>query len=87
MIADQLKEENATLAKREAQIAQLKNELASAFTLRELAWEAIKNGSDPAYVAMRYGFPIEEMKKARAVHEQREKEKQERLEARAGNES
>lgn len=85
MIADELKDENRSLAKREAQAEQLKRELGSARRAKDLAWEAIKGGADPAYIAMRYGFTLEEMQRAKEVHEQREKERQERI-AR-GNES
>lgn len=79
VIADELKDENRALAKREAQLEQLKREMASAYTWRFLAWEAIKSGCDPVYVALRYGFPVEVMKRAKEVHERREKEKQERI--------
>lgn len=79
MIADQLKDENRVLAKREAQAEQLKRELQSAHRLKDLAWEAIKSGADPAYVAMRYGFPVEDMKRAKEVHEAREAERIARL--------
>lgn len=75
MIADELKDENRALAKREAQAEQLKREMASAFTLRELAWEAIKSGCDPVYVSLRYGFPIEAMRRAKEIHEAREAER------------
>lgn len=74
-----------TDVRREMQRAALMHDLSKAKTLKEYAWMAIQNGSDPAYVAMRYGFPIEEMKRAKAVHEQREKERQER--ANRGGES
>lgn len=71
--------------KRQMQIEALKHDLSKAKTLREYAWVAIQNGCDPAYVAMRYGFTVEEMQRAKEIHEQREKEKQER--ATRGNES
>jgi uncharacterized protein YabN with tetrapyrrole methylase and pyrophosphatase domain len=82
VIADELKDENRALAKREAQVEQLKRELQSAFKLRDLAWMAIKNGCDPAYVSMRYGFPLEDMKHAKEIHEAREAERVARYESR-----
>ena len=72
MIADELKDENRVLAKREAQLEQLKREMESAYTWRRLAWEAIKTGCDPLYVSLRYGFPLEAMKRAKKIHEERE---------------
>ena len=75
MISDELKDENRSLAKREAQAEQLKRELQSAYRLKDLAWMAIKSGCDPAYVALRYSFSVEEMQRAREVHEAREAER------------
>jgi len=74
-----------TDVRREMQRAALVHDLSKAKTLREYAWEAIQNGSDPLYVAVRYGFTLEEMQRAKTVHEQREKERQERINR--GNES
>lgn len=85
MIADELKDENRAVAKREAQAEQMRRDLQSARSLKDLAWEAIKRGTDPRYVAMRYGFTFEEMQRAKEVHEQREKEREAR--ANRGSES
>lgn len=79
MIADELKDENRALARREARMEQFKNDMASARPVKEYAWEAIRGGADPVYVAMRYGFPIEDMKRAKEVHDQREKERLDRI--------
>lgn len=72
MIADELKDENRALARREARMEQFKNDMASARPVKEYAWEAIRGGADPTYVAMRYGFTVEEMQRAKQVHEARE---------------
>lgn len=79
MIADALKDEAKLLAKRVAQAEQMKRDVGSARRLKDLAWEAIRGGADPVYVAMRYGFPIEDMKRAKEVHDQREKERLDRI--------
>jgi len=50
----------------------LKRELQEARPRKELAWLAIQNGTDPKYVAMRYGFSLEQMLAAKAEHERRE---------------
>lgn len=80
MIADELKDENRLVAKREAQGEQLKRDLERTFRLKDLAWKAIKSGADPRYVAARYGFPLEDMKHAKEVHEATEAERQARNE-------
>lgn len=36
----------------------------TAKTKRQLAWEALKAGQNPTYVAMRYGYDVETMQKA-----------------------
>ena len=56
----------------------LKRDLQEALTLKELAWLAIQNGTDPKYVANRYGFSVEQMLAAKAEHERREAQKRER---------
>lgn len=43
---------------------QLKRNLAKAKSTRWLAWEALKHGANPKYVAMRYGFDEEELRVA-----------------------
>lgn len=67
-----------TDVRREMQRAALMHDLSQAKTLKEYAWMAIQNGSDPAYVAMRYGFPLEQMVAAKAEHQRREELKRER---------
>lgn len=75
MIADALKDENRVVAKREAQAQELKRDLEHAHRLKDLAWGAIRGGADPKYVAMRYGFPLEDMVHAKEIHEAREAER------------
>ncbi len=76
--APRLPEDTITPTKRDYQVQELKNDLAKAKTRKEWAWEAIQNGVDPAYVAMRYGFTKEEMVNAKAIHERREEERKAR---------
>ena len=63
------------------QVAALQADLSKAKTLKEYAWLAIQNGCDPAYVAVRYGFPIEDMKRAKEVYEAREAERKARYQS------
>jgi hypothetical protein len=53
-------------------LAQLKKQ---AIPRKELAWQAIKAGTDPAYIAHRYGFTVDEMQRAKAEWERRQEEK------------
>jgi hypothetical protein len=84
LIADELKDENRALSRREAQLEQLKRETSGLPTKKELAWREIQLGTDPKWVAVKYGFTFEEMRRAKEVHEQRQKEREER--ANRGNE-
>ena len=85
MIADQLKDESRALAKREAQAEQFKRDLGSALPLKELAWKAVQNGSDPKYIAMRYGFPVEQMVAAKQEYDRREALKRDRANTARGD--
>jgi hypothetical protein len=73
--APRLPEDTITPTKQDYQREQLKRDLAGAKSLKDYAWLAIQNGCDPAYVAMRYGFKVEEMERAKKVWEQREAER------------
>lgn len=63
------------VTKRDRQLKELEEDLKGAKTLKEWAWLAIQAGTDPKYVAKRYGFTVEEMQRAKEVHEQRKAEK------------
>jgi hypothetical protein len=76
--APRLPEDTITPSKRDYQIQELKKDLEKAKTLKQYAWEAIQLGTDPAYVAMRYGFTLEEMLRAKAEHQRREEERKAR---------
>jgi hypothetical protein len=69
-----------TDVRREMQRAALKQDISTARPIKELAWEAIKNGCSPEFVAYRYGFKVEEMRRAKEVHEAREAERLARYE-------
>lgn len=85
MIADPLKDENRAVAKREAQAEQFKRDMDSALPRKELAWKAIQRGADPAYIASRYGFTVEQMVAAKNEHERRENLKRERTQSKNGD--
>lgn len=63
------------VTKRDRQLKELEQDLKEAKTLKEWAWLAIQAGTDPKYVANRYGFSVEEMQRAKEIHEQRKAEK------------
>jgi hypothetical protein len=60
----------------------LRIQLKAAKPKRELAWNEIQSGVNPAYVAMKYGYPIDEMERAAATFRARqEKVKREHTDA------
>lgn len=65
--------------------AAYRRDLASAKSLKELAWAAIQSGAAPAYVAVRYGFPVERMIAAKQEHDRRETLERERKKSARGN--
>lgn len=59
------------------QIAQerLKRTLQQAPTTREVVWEQLKAGTDPAYLAVRYNMDLERLLRAKAELDRREAQK------------
>jgi hypothetical protein len=44
----------------------------SAPTRKELAWKFLKQGMSVEWLSMRFGFPVEDLRKAKLEHERRE---------------
>lgn len=75
MIADELKDENRALSRREAQLEQLKRETSGLPRKEDLARQEIRLGVDPKYVAMRYDIDLERcLRYAEAIRKQREEQ-------------
>jgi len=55
--------------------ARLAGEMQAAHKIRDLAWAALKNGTRPEYLAMRYNIPLEALLRGKAELERRAAEK------------
>ena len=55
--------------------ARLAGELQAAHKIRDLAWAALKNGASVEYVNLRYGVPLEALRRGKAELERRAKAK------------
>jgi len=55
--------------------ARLAGEMQAAHKIRDLAWAALKNGASPEYVNIRYGVPLEALRRGKAELDRRAKEK------------
>ena len=55
--------------------ARLAGEMQAAHKIRDLAWAALKNGASPEYVNMRYGVPLEALRRGKAELDRRAAEK------------
>jgi hypothetical protein len=78
VIADQLKDDNRALAKREAQLEQLQRDTSGLPRREDLARSEILNGSNPRYVAMKYGLDVERCEKYRAALDFQQEQRRER---------
>ena len=58
----------------------LQKDMLEARPLKEIVWKAIQNGTDPAYLAIRYNLPVDDLLRAKAEHERREQIRREQSE-------
>jgi hypothetical protein len=87
VIADELKDENRALAKREAQTQQLERDLAASHKTKDLVVMYLRSGTCPKYIAQRYGVDLERCERYVAALKAQQEQKREREQSARGNSS
>jgi hypothetical protein len=85
VIADALKAENKAAGKREAQEAQYKRDMENAAKVEYVATMYLRAGSDPAYIAQRYGMDVERCRRYQAAYMKQQEQKHEREQSARGD--
>lgn len=66
-------------------LERLRQDIKAARPRREYIREALRNGSRPEYVAMRYGIPLEDILKAKRVWDAEDERAKQRADVARGN--
>lgn len=66
-------------------LERLRQDIKSARPRREYIREALRNGSRPEYVAMRYGIPLDDILKAKRVWDAEDERAKQRADVARGN--
>lgn len=88
MIADELKDENRVLAKREAQLAALNRDISTAPKLKDLVLYELDNGVSPEWISTKYGHlgaTLERVRAFKAALDKQAEAKREREQSARGD--